>query len=186
MSLAGLVLLAACANLGGLFSARTADRSKELGIRIAIGSSRARILRQLLTESVLVSLFGGIAASLLATGLLRALTQWHPRTEIPVQFLVEPDRLVYLFAALLAVATGVLFGAIPARQVWKTDPNQTMKAAGGTSAVSAASRSATSCWWCRSRSAACWSRHRLSLCKDCAAPSPCRLAFALRASQLLH
>src|SRR5271163_475329 len=131
MSLAGIVLLAACANLGGLFSARTADRSKELGIRIAIGSSRARILRQLLTESVVVSILGGLAAALVARVLLHGLTQWHPRTEIPVQFLVDPDWLVYSFAAALAILTGAIFGAIPARQVWKTDPNQTMKATGG-------------------------------------------------------
>ena len=130
MSLAGLVLLAACVNLGGLFSARTADRSKELGIRIAIGSSRSRILRQLLAESVAASLLGGIAATLVAQALLHGLSQWHPRTEIPVQVLVEPDWLVYLFAALLAVVTGVIFGVIPARQVWKTDPNQTIKAGG--------------------------------------------------------
>ena len=55
MFLAGLVLVAACANLGGLFSAQTADRSKELGIRLAVGSSRGRIVRQLITESVVVS-----------------------------------------------------------------------------------------------------------------------------------
>ncbi len=131
MSLAGLVLLAACANLGGLFSARTADRSKELGIRIAIGSSRSRILRQLLAESVFISLLGGAAATLLAKLLLHGVSQWRLSTEIPLQLLVEPDRLVYLFAALLAAITGVVFGAIPARQVWKTDPNQTMKAASG-------------------------------------------------------
>ncbi len=130
MALAGIVLLAACANLGGLFSARTADRSRELGIRIAIGSSRARILRQLLTESVVVSVLGGVAATLVARALLHALSQWHPRTEIPVQFLVEPDWLVYLFAALLAIVTGALFGLIPARQIWKTDPSLSMKTAG--------------------------------------------------------
>jgi ABC-type antimicrobial peptide transport system permease subunit len=132
MGLAALVLLAACANLGGLFSARTADRSKELGIRIAIGSSRARILRQLLTESVLISLLGGIAATVAARTLLHALSQFHPHAEIPVQFLVEPDSLVYFFAAALAIVSGAVFGAIPARQIWKTDPNQTMKTAGGT------------------------------------------------------
>ena len=135
MSLAGLVLLAACVNLGGLFSARTADRSKELGIRIAIGSSRSRILRQLLAESVVASLLAGIAATLVAQALLHGLSQWHPRTEIPVQVLVEPDWLVYLFAALLAMVTGVVFGVIPARQVWKTDPNQTIKAGGGGASV---------------------------------------------------
>jgi predicted permease len=130
MAMAALVLLAACANLGGLFSARTADRSKQLGIRIAIGSSRGRILRQLLAESVVVSFLGGLAATLTAKLLLTGLSQWHPRTELPAQFLVEPDALVYVFAALLAIATGMIFGAIPARQIWKTDPNQTMKSAG--------------------------------------------------------
>jgi predicted permease len=131
MSLAALVLLAACANLGGLFSARTADRSKELGIRLAIGSSRGRILRQLLTESILISLLGGVAAAMASSALLHALSQFHPKVEIPVKVLVEPDRGVYLFAAALAAITGLLFGAIPARQIWRTDPNLTMKAAGG-------------------------------------------------------
>ncbi|WP_114209093.1 FtsX-like permease family protein [Acidisarcina polymorpha] len=130
MSLAALVLLAACANLGGLFSARTADRSKELGIRIAIGSSRGRILRQLLTESMLISALGGGAAAVAARLLLHALSQFHPQMEIPVQFLVEPSLLVYVFAAAIAVLTGIIFGVIPAHQVWITDPNQTMKAAG--------------------------------------------------------
>ncbi|MGI8771873.1 MAG: ABC transporter permease [Acidobacteriaceae bacterium] len=133
MLLALLVLLAACANLGGLFAARTADRARELGIRIAVGSSRARILRQLLTESVAISLIGGAAAALLAAALLRALSQWHPaRVEIPVQFLVAPSVLVYLFAALLALLTGLLFGIMPARQVWRTDPNHTLKTGGST------------------------------------------------------
>ncbi len=131
MSLAGLVLVAACANLGGLFSAKTADRSRELGIRLAIGSSRAGILRQLITESVVVSLLGGLAATLLAKTLLHALSQWRLSSEIPIQLLVEPDSMVYAFASLLAVATGVIFGVIPARQAWRTDPNQTMKATGG-------------------------------------------------------
>ena len=131
MFLAGLVLVAACANLGGLFSAKTADRSRELGIRLAIGSSRARILRQLITESVVVSLLGGLAATLLAKTLLHALSQWRLSSEIPIQLLVEPDSMVYAFASLLAVATGVIFGVIPARQAWRTDPNQTMKATGG-------------------------------------------------------
>ncbi len=133
MLLALLVLLAACANLGGLFASRTADRARELGIRLALGSSRARILRQLLTESVAMSLIGGAAAALLAAALLRALSQWHPaRVEIPVQFLVPPGPMVYLFAALLALLTGLLFGIMPARQVWRTDPNHTLKAGGST------------------------------------------------------
>jgi predicted permease len=132
MGMAALVLLAACVNLGGLFAARTADRAKELGIRIAIGSSRRRILRQLLTESVFMAIIGGAAAALLATVLLRSLASWHLGTEIPIQFLVEPDNSTFLFAALMALLTGVLFGIMPARQIWKTDPNQVLKASGGT------------------------------------------------------
>ena len=136
MGMAALVLLAACANLGSLFSSRMTDRAKELGIRLAIGSSRGRILRQLLTESVLVALGGGIAASLGSAALLNGLARWRPNfDELPVQFLVQPDWTVFAFSALLALGTGILFGLIPARQVWKTDPNQTLKAAGSTASA---------------------------------------------------
>jgi predicted permease len=134
MGLAGLVLLAACANLGGLFAARTADRAREVGIRIAIGSSRRRILRQLLTESVLLAVAGGVMAAFLAAQLLHLLTVLHPSAEIPVQFLVEPDTATYGFAVVLALLTGILFGVVPARQIWKTDPNQVLKAVGATDA----------------------------------------------------
>ena len=141
MAMAGLVLLAACANLGALFSSRMTDRKKELGIRLAIGSSRARILRQLMVESVLVAVAGGVAASLSSTALLNGLARWRPDFgELPVQFLVQPDWTVFAFSALLALVTGVLFGLIPARQVWKTDPNQTLKAAGSTSSGADRSR----------------------------------------------
>ncbi len=131
MLLAGLVLLAACANLGGLFAARISDRAKEIGIRIAIGSGRRRILQQLVTESACLSLLGGAISACLAAGLLHALALWRPQTDFPVQLLVEPDAWVYLFAGLLSLATGLLFGIIPARQVWETNPNQVLKASGG-------------------------------------------------------
>lgn len=130
MLMAALVLLAACSNLGGLFAARTMDRARELGIRIAIGSSRMRILRQLLMESVLVAVLGGFLAVLVAKILLNALSLWHPTPDFPVQFLVEPNAGAYSFAALIALLTGILFGVVPARQIWKTDPNQALKAAG--------------------------------------------------------
>jgi predicted permease len=132
MGMALLVLLAACANLGGLFAARTADRARELGIRIAIGCSRRRILGQLLTESVLMAAMGGAAASLVASLLLRGFAAWRPGTEIPVQFLVAPDGSTMAFAALIALLTGLLFGVIPARQALRTDPNQVLKSSGGT------------------------------------------------------
>jgi predicted permease len=136
MGMALLMLLAACANLGGLFAARTADRARELGIRIAIGCSRKRILRQLLTESVFLAAVGGAAASLVASLLLRGLAAWHPGSEIPVQFLVAPDGTTIAFAALIALLTGLLFGVIPARQALRTDPNQVLKSSGSTHAGS--------------------------------------------------
>jgi predicted permease len=140
MAMAALVLLATCANLGALFSSRMTDRAKELGIRLAIGSTRARIMRQLLVESVVVALAGGVAASLGSAALLNTLARWTPDFGgLPVHFLVQPDWTVFGFSALLALVTGVLFGMIPARQVWLADPNQTLKAAGST--VSGADRS---------------------------------------------
>jgi predicted permease len=135
MLLAGLVLFAACANLGGLFAARTADRAREFGIRIAIGSSRVRILRQLLMESVVVALAGASLAVAVVSLLLRMLAHWQPVTELPVQLSVAPDAMLYLFAALLALATGVLFGIIPARQIWKSDPNDALKSSGSVGVI---------------------------------------------------
>lgn len=130
-----LVLLAACANLGMLFSSRTLDRSRELGIRIAIGSSRVRILRQLATESLLIALLGGACAVALGTVILHALSRFSPPTDLPIQFLVESDARVYLAAAALATVTGLLFALIPARQIWRTDPNNTMRSAGNTNST---------------------------------------------------
>jgi predicted permease len=130
MLMALLVLFAACANLGGLFTARMTDRARELGIRIAIGAARSRLLRQLITESVFLALLGGTAATLLAGVLLHALSSWRPGAiaNFPIEFFVEPGPLVYLFAVLLALFTGILFGLLPARQIWRTDPNTTLKA----------------------------------------------------------
>jgi predicted permease len=136
MLLALLVLLAASANLGGLFAARTADRARELAIRIAVGSSRLRIFRQLVTESVSVAVLGGIAAMFVARAALQFLSQWHPPTEFPIQIGVDPDLTVYTFALLVAVVTGVLLGLLPARQVWNTDPNHALRSAGSSPLVS--------------------------------------------------
>jgi predicted permease len=132
MSLALLVLVAACANLGSIFAARAADRSRELAIRLAVGSTRRRILRQLLTESVLVSLLGGVAGTFLAAALLQALSRWQPFATFPIHVPVTPDRLVYAVALLLSLGSGILFGLLPARQIWRTDAAQVMKSGAGT------------------------------------------------------
>src|SRR5882724_9715772 len=88
MGLAGIVLLAACANLGSLFAARTADRTREIAIRMALGSSRWRILRQLLVESFVIAIFSGGCACGLAWMSLTGLASWHPPTRYPMRFFV--------------------------------------------------------------------------------------------------
>ena len=127
MLLAGLILLAACANLGSLFAARAADRSREVALRVALGSSRLRILRGLFTEAVLISVAGGgvgLWASVLLLGWLNA---WHPFPEFPINVPVNPDAYVYVVALLLALVSGFLFGAVPVRQILRTDPYEIIK-----------------------------------------------------------
>ncbi|WP_263352274.1 ABC transporter permease [Acidicapsa acidisoli] len=126
--LAGLILLAACANLGSLFAARAADRSREIALRLALGSSRRRILRQLLVEAVLVSIAGGAVGLAGSIALLRWLSTWQPVPNFPINLPVNPDGNVYGVALLLALASGLLFGVIPVREVLRANPWQTVKA----------------------------------------------------------
>ena len=134
MLLAGLILLAACANLGSLFAARAADRSREVALRLALGSSRRRILRAVFTEAVLISLAGGAVGLLGSVMLLRALSVWHPIPTYPIMVPVYPDAHVYWAALLLALASGLLFGAVPVSQILRTNPYEVVKA-GSTGAV---------------------------------------------------
>ncbi len=127
MMLAGLILLAACANLGSLFAARAADRSREIAVRMALGSRRSLILRQLLTEALLVSLVGGGVGLLGGIAILRWLSAWQPIPDIPINVPVNPDVWTYLVAFVLAVASGLLFGIVPVRQVLKSDPWQIIR-----------------------------------------------------------
>jgi predicted permease len=127
MLLAGLILLAACANLGSLFAARAADRSREIAIRMALGSRRQLILRQLLTEALLVSVAGGICGMAGAVGILRMLSAWRPIPNIPINVPVNPDAKTYILALLLALLSGLLFGMVPVRQVLRSDPWQIIR-----------------------------------------------------------
>jgi predicted permease len=128
MLLSTLILLAACANLGSLFSARAADRSREIALRLALGSTRRRILRQLLTEAVLISLAGGAMGVAGSIVLLRWLSAWQPIPDMPIHITVHPDALTYLVTLLLALASGLLFGMVPVRQVLRAHPYQAIKA----------------------------------------------------------
>jgi len=124
---AGLVLLAACANLGSLFAARAADRSKEVALRLALGSPRRRVLRGLFTEAILLSFMGGGVGLWASVVLLHALRGWQPFPEYPMNVPITPDTNVYLVALLLSLVSGFLFGAVPVRRVLRTDPYQTIK-----------------------------------------------------------
>lgn len=128
MLLAGLILLAACANLGSLFAARAADRSREVALRLALGSSRKRILRGLFSEAVLVSLVGGSIGLWASAALLHWLSEWQPFGNFPVHAPVNPDATVYGVALILSVVSGFLFGAVPVTQVLRTNPYEVVKA----------------------------------------------------------
>jgi predicted permease len=128
MLLAGLILLAACANLGSLFAARTSDRAREVALRLALGSSRKRILRGLFTEALLISLAGGALGVMGSVALLRRLSTWQPIAAAPARLPVTPDAKIYLVALLLAVVSGLLFGIVPVRQVLRANPYEIVKA----------------------------------------------------------
>jgi predicted permease len=128
MLLSALILLAACANLGSLFGARAADRSREVALRLALGASRARILRQLFTEALLLSLMGGALGLWGGFVLMGGLSAWQPFSRWPAQLAVNPDANVYGVALFLTLASGFLFGAFPVRQVLRTNPYEIIKA----------------------------------------------------------
>jgi predicted permease len=132
MLLSGLILLAACANLGSLFTARAADRAREIAVRMALGSRRKFIFRQLLTEALLISLAGGALGMAVAVAILRLLSTWRPIPGIPINVPVNPDATTYALAVFLAVFSGLLFGVIPIRQILRSDPWQVIRAGGAT------------------------------------------------------
>jgi predicted permease len=125
--LALLVLAAACANLATLFAARAADRSRELALRVALGAGRWRLVRQLMTEAMVLSVLGG-ATGLVIAGLLLGALDRGSLGDWPYSHLaVSVDVGVYLAALILTLVSGLLFGMIPAKNVWQSSPLQAMK-----------------------------------------------------------
>jgi putative ABC transport system permease protein len=131
MSLAGLVLLIACANVANLILARANGRRKELAMRFALGASRGRMIRQLLTESVLLALCGGIAGLVFARWAAMALMSIRIPTDLPLHlFDLRVDWRVFAFSFLVALITGIVAGLMPALQAHRTDLADTLKVGG--------------------------------------------------------
>ncbi len=114
MAMVGLVLLIACTNLASMLLARALARRKEIGIRLAVGASRFRLIRQLITESILLSLAGGAVGLALAYLLIQILLTVQPPLLVTLNIHIGIDGYVLLFALLLSVGTGVVFGLLPA------------------------------------------------------------------------
>jgi len=130
----GFVLLIACANVANLLLARAASRQKEIALRSAIGAGRTRILRQLLTESVLLSSIGGICGIALAFASLRFLVKLSPGN-IPRVSEIGLDARVILFTVLLSVVTGIVFGIVPSLQASRSGLSEALKGSGRSSAA---------------------------------------------------
>jgi len=122
----GLVLLIACANAANLLLARAASRRREIAVRKALGAARSRLIRQMLTESTVLSIFGGLGAALIAVFGVKALVAMLP-ADFPRVNDIHVDFSVFAFTLLIALATGLLFGLAPALQSSRADINQNLR-----------------------------------------------------------
>jgi putative ABC transport system permease protein len=127
------VLLVACANVANLLLARSVARRRELAIRSAIGAARSRIFRQVLTESLMLSVAGGAVGVLLASWLMRLFLSLSPN--LPRVQTIAIDGGILSFTLIVAMLTGVLFGLAPARQGFRADPNESLRDSGTRSAT---------------------------------------------------
>ncbi len=136
MCMVGLVLVIACFNVANLLIARAVARQKEIAVRLAIGASRAQLVRQLLVESLTLSLAGGVLGILLSVWTIRGLLKFIPSEGAPLMLRAEPDLRILGFNLALAVITGLVFGLAPALQSTRFNTWNTLKDAVGSIAGS--------------------------------------------------
>jgi predicted permease len=123
----GLILLIACLNLANLLVARTAERQREIAVRLSIGSGRGRLVRQFLTESLVLALAGGAAGLLVARWTTAYMSGFHQSFRIPLSLVPGLDFRVLAFALLLSMVTGIIFGLIPASQASRINLTTALK-----------------------------------------------------------
>jgi putative ABC transport system permease protein len=130
LAISGLVLLITCANLASLMLARTSAREREMAVRLAIGAGRSRLIRQLLSESLLLSLAGAVAGAVLARTLSRGLVAFLNTANNPVSLDFKQDWRLFAFLLTVSLVTCVLFGLAPALRASRTAPSAAMKTGG--------------------------------------------------------
>jgi predicted permease len=127
MCMVGLVLLIACANVANLLIARAFMRQREIAVRLSLGASRGRLVRQLLVESLVLSIAGGLLGVGIAFLLTRTLLSFVPQQDQPILITATPDPRILLFALLVTLVTAVVFGLLPALRASRPDPWTTLK-----------------------------------------------------------